>query len=68
MGISHYALLASLFTTHPGAVPTGRAVEAVVDRGVIMEMIVRCRNGTAIISFSKIERRYCVVREELATF
>ena len=59
MGISHYVLLASLFTTHPGAVRVNRGVEAVVDRGVIVEMIVRCQTGIAIISFSKIERRYC---------
>lgn len=64
MGISHYALLATLFTTHPGAARVDRAVEAIVDRGVIVEMIVRCQNGTAIMSYSKIERRYCTPQFE----
>lgn len=67
MGISHYVLLASLFTTHPGAVRVNRGVEAVVDRGVIVEMIVRCQTGIAIISFSKIERRYCTPQFECFT-
>lgn len=67
MGISHYVLLASLFTTHPGTVRVNRGVEAVVDRGVIVEMIVRCQTGIAIISFSKIERRYCTPQFECFT-
>lgn len=34
-------------------------IEATTDRGPIVEMIVRCPKGTAIISYSKVERLYC---------
>lgn len=34
-------------------------VEASVDRGPISELIVRCQSGTAIISYSKIEKLFC---------
>ena len=42
----------------PAAVAQPR-IEATTDRGPIVEMIVRCPKGTAIISYSKIERLYC---------
>jgi hypothetical protein len=62
-------LLTANFTAYPAfgdrgiAVPrkaerSGR-VEVTVDRGPIVELIVRCPSGTAIISYSKIERLYC---------
>ena len=35
------------------------AVEAVVDRGPILELIVRCPVGTAIITYSRPEALYC---------
>lgn len=49
------------FTTYysPGRHKSGAAVETVVDRGPISEIIVRCGRGTAILSFSKVEKRYC---------
>ena len=53
------ALLAGTFTIYSGADSQDGRVEAVTDRGPILELIVRCRNGTAIISYSKIERLYC---------
>jgi len=34
-------------------------IEAVIDRGPIFELIVRCSSGTAIVSYSKVERLYC---------
>jgi hypothetical protein len=43
----------------PRAAVTQPRIEATTDRGPIVEMIVRCPKGTAIISFSKIERLYC---------
>jgi hypothetical protein len=43
----------------PPAVLAQPRVEAATDRGPIVEMIVRCPKGTAIISYSKIERLYC---------
>ena len=34
-------------------------IEATIDRGPIVELIVRCPTGTAIISYSKVEHLYC---------
>ena len=63
------ALLAVNFTTYPALgdrppaapreVQATAQIEAMVDRGPIVEMIIRCPSGTAIISYSNIERRYC---------
>lgn len=65
-------VLATGFTSYPGfgdrlpvappAAATSARIEAVTDKGPIVEMIVKCRNGTAIISYSKIERVYCSPR------
>lgn len=53
------AVLASAFTVYlPPQSGTPR-IEAITSRGVMLEMIVRCRRGTAIISYSKVERLYC---------
>lgn len=41
----------------PGKTPP--RIEATIEKGPILEMIVRCSAGTAIISYSKIERLYC---------
>lgn len=43
----------------PPARPATSRIEAIVDRGPILELIVRCPTGTAIVSYSKIERLYC---------
>ena len=45
--------------TIPRAADGNPRIEATTDRGPIVEMIVRCRKGTAIISYSKMERLYC---------
>lgn len=55
-------VLASLTTIYPGKSAGWGPVEAVTDRGPIYELIVRCPNGTAIMSYSKIERLYCSPR------
>ncbi len=51
--------LAALFSDYPAFVKRGGAVEAYTDLGPIVELIVRCQNGTGIMSYSKIERLYC---------
>ena len=56
--------LAVVLATHVVTIYPGRAtfdgrVEAMMDRGPIVELIIRCGQGTAIISYSKIDRRYC---------
>lgn len=53
------ALLASNFTVYPGPNYGQPGVEAITDRGPILEMIVRCPAGNAIITYSKIEKLYC---------
>jgi hypothetical protein len=62
-------LLTANFTAYPGfgdrGITTPRKaerdarVEATIDRGPIVELIVRCPSGTAIISYSKVERLFC---------
>jgi hypothetical protein len=56
--------LASGFTFYPGlgdrAVPQlDGVVEAAIDRGPIYELVVRCNPGTAIISYSKVDKLFC---------
>ena len=63
------ALLAANFTIYPvfgdNVQPSQRVaettahIEAATDLGLIVELIVRCPQGTAIISYSKIEQLYC---------
>ena len=62
-------LLTANFTAYPGfgdrGITTPRKaerdarVDATIDRGPIVELIVRCPSGTTIISYSKVERLYC---------
>lgn len=51
--------LASVFSDYPGFVKPGAVVEAYTDKGPIVELIVRCRAGSGIMSYSKVERLYC---------
>lgn len=52
-------VLATNFTTYNfDAGPLPR-IEAVTDRGPILELIVHCQSGTAIITYSKMEQLYC---------
>jgi hypothetical protein len=63
------ALVASAFITYPSAgdrispVPksagTSPRIEMTTDKGPIIELLVRCRQGSAIISYSKLERKFC---------
>ena len=43
----------------PRAVEAAPRVEATTDRGPILEIIVRCPQGTAILTYSKVERMFC---------
>lgn len=47
------------FTNYPPVRTAPPRIEAVTDRGPLLEMIVRCPTGTAIITYSKIERVFC---------
>jgi hypothetical protein len=47
------------FVDYPAFILDRPRIEVVTDKGPILEMVVRCKQGTAIISYSKIERVYC---------
>ena len=49
----------TLYSDYPAFVHPGAVVEAYTDRGPIIELIVKCPDGTGIMSYSKIERLYC---------
>ncbi len=47
-------------TDYPAFLRPTAKVEAIVDRGLIQELIVKCgADGTAIISYSKVDRKFC---------
>ena len=66
------ALVAVGFTTYPtfgDRLPLGPAevrssprVEVAVDKGPILELIIRCPRGSGIVTYSKLERVYCLPR------
>jgi hypothetical protein len=39
--------------------PTAPQIEAVIDKGLIVELYIRCDRGIAIVTYSKVERAYC---------
>jgi len=43
---------------------TNPRVEAQIDKGLIVELIVNCRPGTAIITYSKAEQLYCTPKRD----
>lgn len=50
------------FSTYPAFGDSSRYpgyVEAVIDKSLILELVVRCEGSFAIIAYSKIEKRYC---------
>jgi hypothetical protein len=71
-GVVAFTLVLANFTAYPSygdqgiATPRGverhPRIEASIDRGPIAELIVRCPKGTAIISYSKVERLFCTPR------
>jgi len=57
--------ITSGLTDYPGFRQSGAVVEAQIDRGPIVELVINCRHGrSAIISYSKVDRRYCTPRFE----
>lgn len=63
------SLLATTTTFYPGfgdrgivepkVIENNPQVEMTRDLGPVIEMVVRCRSGAAIISYSKVERIFC---------
>lgn len=62
-------LIAANFATYPSmgdrgliqpkSISSNPRVEHAIDKGLIIEMIVRCQSGVTVISYSKVERLYC---------
>ncbi len=62
-------LVAASFATYPSlgdrgliepkSIGSNSRVERAIDKGLIVELIVRCDRGVAIISYSKVERLFC---------
>jgi hypothetical protein len=68
LSLTAAALIATSLTSYPvygdkpPIVPRGAQyprIEAAIDKGPVLELIVRCGGGAAIVHFSKIERVYC---------
>ena len=51
--------LVAIYSDYPAFLKRSGVIEAYTDRGPIVELIVRCGDGTGIMSYSKIERLYC---------
>lgn len=51
--------LAAIFTDYPAFLRRGEPIEAIIDRGPINELVVRCSKGTGILTYSKLEHLYC---------
>ncbi len=51
--------MTAIFSDYPAFLKRGGVIEAYTDKGPIVELIVRCPEGTGIMSYSKIERLYC---------
>ena len=52
-------VFAAIYSDYPAFTKHGGSIEAYTDQGPIVEMIVRCKRGTGIISYSKIDHKYC---------
>ena len=69
LGVVAASVLSASFTSYPAlgdrgfvkprTIEIAPRVEMTTDRGPIVEIVVRCPSGTAIISYSKVERLYC---------
>ena len=53
------AAAAGSFTDYPAFVNPNVRIEAILDRGPINELIVKCPGGSGILSYSKVERLFC---------
>jgi hypothetical protein len=42
-------------------------IEAAFDRGVFIDLIVKCSDGTAIMTYSKVEKVFCSPKGECGT-
>jgi hypothetical protein len=64
-------LVASLtigtFTLYPPPSSPEPRIEAIIQRGIISELIMKCVDGTAIISYSPTDGMYCLTPSNCST-
>lgn len=70
-GFATYPSYGDRGITTPRAAAAHPRIEMTLDKGPIVEMVVRCPRGVSVISYSKIERVFCtpqiVCNSNLAT-
>ena len=59
LNIFFAATAASGYIYYPEFIDTKAKVEAVSDLGPVLEVVVKCKTGSAIMSYSKLERTFC---------
>lgn len=58
--IAGAAVAGNLFTLYPGFIDPDYPLQAVTDKGTILEIVVACKPGEGIMSYSKPERLFCL--------
>ena len=54
------AAVGNVFTLYPGFIEPKSDIQMVTDKGLVLEMVIACRPGEGIISFSKVDRAFCL--------
>ena len=54
------SLATNIFSLYPGLIRPGFEIQAVTDKGPVLELIVACNPGEGMMSYSKIERLFCL--------
>ena len=57
--LSAAAIASNLFTLYPGFTNPASDIQMITDKGLVLEMVIACRPGEGIITFSKIDRAFC---------
>ena len=55
-----FALSAGIFTIYPGFIDPQAKVQVATDKGPIVELVIACGRGEGVMSFSKIDRKFCI--------
>jgi len=51
---------ANIFTIYPGFLNPEARVQVATDKGPVVELVIACKPGEGIMSFSKVEKLFCV--------
>jgi len=60
LSISLFVIALNAFILYPGFVDPKLDIQMAIDKGPIVELVIACRPGEGIISFSKLDRAYCI--------